>query len=1143
MLRFCKLFFAALAFAALSQQFASAQGITTGSITGTVIDAAGASVVGAKISVVNVATGAKAETLSRGTGDFTIRDLTIGSYTVVIAASGFSDLKVENIAVTSGNATELGKEALKVGSNTQEVTVEGTAPLLETTEAQVSTTFSSEQIQNLPLGNGFDTVALLVPGTVQTHDNNFSNTNGEGFSSNGQRGRSNNYELDGQSNNDNSVAGPQIFFGNQDAIQELQVITNNFSAEYGRNMGSVVNYLTKSGTNSFHGSVFEYWKGNHFESFENSQKNPLLGYCAKGENPDDGCLVPNLPKLVDNRFGATLGGPVLRDKLWFFGSGYFERTRTGGGAATSGTALTPNPAGISLLTSTFPGNAGVVALANNGPFSVKAGNPAAVGPVVNQNVTLNGVTVAVPFQAITRSVPGLFNDEEALARGDWQPTANDHLFLRYFYQNQQDTNAGGSDPAGNWYNVPDSAQSIGADWSHTFSTNWLNQVRYSFQETKLLFQSGAQPNCTITTPGDCTSTIGLSGTFGGGTYSNLGFGYADNIPQGRIVKVTQVQDNASWVRGKHSILFGGEWDYQNSPNGFLPYYNGGYTFESFNNFLTGAGTESLGNGNFTSKFTESDPALYFQDDWKVMPNLTLNLGLRWEFYSQAVNLLNKETVSRESNAATAFWNTNLPLAERTFPHIPSNWKNYQPRVGFAYSPSGFDGKLVVRGGFAINFDPAFYNMFLNAATAAPVVNLGTFACNGTTVVCQSASGALGNQTRAQSLPFIPLGGNPNARNQTTVGTNFHNPYAESYSLGISYQIGNHFVTDVHYVGNHTVGNFQSLNLNPNLLAAAEAFPNFLSPANFCQDPTQIGYGHASCAATNIRSRNNTAFSLYDALQIKVQSQDFHGLTAQANYTFSKTIDNSSEVFGTFAGGNSEAFAPNPYNIDTAERAVSGISVPQVFSASATYALPFYKQDKSSIPGKLLGGWQLNGIYQFDNGQPATLYQLYFNQYTGDTSYCDNGFQAAFSSSVDSCRPILSNPKAPYNSVGAYATADEGGPGWFDYISGNPIAGPQSVKYIHNDATSIAALGINTPFPGVGRSTERARHFSELDTSLFKSFPITERLTFQFQFIAFNVLNQQFYGTPDPEIEDPSFQQTYYNGGSNRNLQWGGKIIF
>ena len=754
----------------------------------------------------------------------------------------------------------------------------------------------------------------------------------------------------------------------------------------------------------------------------------------------------------------------------------------------------------------------------------------------------------MPFQAITRSVPSLFNDEEALARGDWQPTPKDHLFIRYFYQSQQDNNASvaPTQVQGAWYNVPDTAHSVGGDWTHTFSPNWLNQIRYSFQQTSLLFQSGAQPNCTTTTPGNCTSTIALNGTFtdtGGNSYSNLGFGYANNIPQGRVVKVTQVQDNASWVRGKHSMVFGGEWDYQNSPNPFLPDYNGDFTFSSFNSFLTGKATETLGNGNFTSKFREYDSALYFQDDWKVRPNLTLNLGLRWEYFGQAINLLHNETVTRESNPATAFWNTALPLSERTFPYTPSNWKNYQPRVGFAFTPSGFNGKLVVRGGFAINFDPAFYNMFTNAATAAPVVNLGSIHCDGVLIVCQSPAGALGNQTRAQSLPYIPLGGNPNARNQTRVGSNFHNPYAESYSLGVSYQFGNNWVIDAHYVGNHTVGNFQSLNANPNLLATALAFPSFLSPSGFCQDPTQIGFGHQSCNATNIRSRANTAFSLYNGLQVKAESQNWHGLTGQLNYTFSKTIDNSSEIFGTFEGGNSEAFAPNPFNVDTPERALSGISVPQVFSMQATYQLPIYKQDHSSYKAKLLGGWQINGIYQFDNGQPATLYQLYFNQYTGDTSYCDNGFQAAFSSSVDSCRPILSNPKAPYNSVGAYATADEGGPGWFDYISGNPIAGPQSVRYIHNDSTSIAALGINNPFPGVGRSTARATHFSELDTSIFKSTPITERVTFQFQFTAFNILNQQFYGTPDPEIEDPSFQQTYFNTGTSRNLQFGGKIIF
>ena len=523
MLRFCKITFAALLFAPLlSQSTAFAQGITTGSITGTVVDGVGASVVGAQINALNTATGAKVDGVTRATGDFTLRDLPLGSYTLVISANGFNDLKIENVVVTSGNSNDLGKQALKVGAGTQEVKVEGTVPLLETTQSQVSATFSAQQIQDLPLGNGFDTVALLVPGTVQTHDNSFSNSNGESFSSNGQRGRSNNFEIDGQSNNDNSVAGPQIFFGNQDAIAELQVITNNFSAQYGRNMGSVINYVTKSGTNSFHGSAFEYWNGNTFESYENSQKNPLLGYCAKGESSAvTGCSEPVLPKLVNNRFGATLGGPVLKDKLWFFGSGYFQRIRNGGGNSVSGTALTPNPAGIALLTSTFPGNPGVVALASNGPFSIKTGNPAAYGPVVYQNLTVNGTTVAVPFQGISRSVSGLFNDEEALARGDWQPTPKDHLFIRYFYQNQQDTNAGGSDVAGSWYNVPDTAHSVGGDWTHTFTSNWLNQIRYSFQQTSLLFQSGAQPNCTTTTPGNCTSTIALNGTFtdtGGNSY-------------------------------------------------------------------------------------------------------------------------------------------------------------------------------------------------------------------------------------------------------------------------------------------------------------------------------------------------------------------------------------------------------------------------------------------------------------------------------------------------------------------------------------------------------------------------------------------------------------------------------------------------
>ena len=239
---------------------------------------------------------------------------------------------------------DLGTLTLKPSSTVTTVEVSETAPLLETTQAQVSTTFDTLEIANLPLANGFDAVTLLEPGVTQTHDNNFSNNNGATFSTNGQRGRSNNFEIDGQNNNDNSVAGPQVFFSNQDALSGVQVITNNFSAQYGRNMGTVVNYLTKSGTNKVHGTVFELYEGNWGEAFLQGDKTPLNGFCAKGTTDTSNCTQPTLARFTQNEFGGTLGAPIIKDKLWVFGSAFLNRNHQGEGVYSSGlTNLFPTP--------------------------------------------------------------------------------------------------------------------------------------------------------------------------------------------------------------------------------------------------------------------------------------------------------------------------------------------------------------------------------------------------------------------------------------------------------------------------------------------------------------------------------------------------------------------------------------------------------------------------------------------------------------------------------------------------------------------------------------------------------------------------------------------------------------------------------
>jgi hypothetical protein len=1087
------------------------QGITTGSILGSIADPQGSLIPQANITALEDATGALFRGVSGADGSFALRDLPIGTYTLTVESGNFLPLKVTNVQVNAGSITQIGTQKLSLGA-TATVTVEAGAPLLETSEAQVSSVFDSEAISSLPLNTNFDNLALLAPGVVQTHDAQFSNSNGVGISSNGQRGRSNNFEIDGQNNNDNNVAGPQIFFGNADAIQEIQVITDNFSAEYGRNMGSVVNYLTKSGTNKFHGTGFEYYTGSWSDSLANGEKTPLLGFCAPGQSPSTGCNPAIVPRSVDNKYGGTIGGPVLKDKLWFFGSTYWDHTRDGGSVSTSGTAITPTPAGLMELAAAFPGNPAIASLKNQGPFGITVGNPSVVaGSTVTKTVTNGTTSAAVQFGEVQRNVSALFNDEENLGRLDWQPSSHDRFFVRYFYQTYIQTGALGGDPAatiasGSFPNSTDTAHSIGADWTHTFSPSWLNQLRYGFQQTKSYYGGGGVPQCVSTNFTACPAEIAFEST------NDFGYGYAANVPQAKIIKVTQVQDNANSTRGKHSIAFGGEFDEQNSPGIYLPYYNGTLEYQDFNSFLEDAGTLILTDGNPKIPLTESDVALYFQDDWKVMPALTVNLGLRWEFFGQAINELHNETLSRETGP-NPFWSTALPLSVRVYPKIDQDWKNYQPRIGLAWNPGR--KRLVIRGGYAINFDAGFYNIANNAAIEAPVANSGFITCGGG-YQCLPAGGTTGALIRTQNLAALPKGGDPRDDVEAPVPTNFKNPYVQTYALGVQYQFGKSVVVEARYVGNHTSRLYQALDGNPSLLPLAQAFPNYIAPSALCMDPTQPGYGTQNCSQGPVQAEvANTAFSIYNGLQTNLTTQSFHGLTGTIEYTYSRTVDNTSEILPTGAGGNTLEFSQNPLNTNVAERGVSGISYPNVASFGFVYRLPGPGSNRR-LAKQLLGGYSVNTVYGYNSGQPYNPFQGVTNQ---PTDYCDWLFNISVLG-ADSCRPVLTNRAAP-NSPDSYAL----------------------------NTFSIANT-LGNPFPGTGRNSLRGQSWNNLDASVFKTTQLSERIGLQLQVNAFNVFNRQYLGTPNAYIafNDPSapvnpFLSLAYNSGSIRYVQLGGRIIF
>ncbi len=1155
------------------------QGIVTGTLAGTVQDPTGAVVRGATVTATRPDTNAVSTATTNGGGLFSLNDLPVGIYNVKIDAPGFAGLMLNSVRVDANHTLDLGIEHLTTGSaaaTTVEVTAD--SALLETTQAQVTSTFGTEQVANLPIGGGFDELALLVPGVVATHGNTFSNSNGPGYSSNGQRGRSNNFEIDGQANNDNSVAGPQFFFGNEEALDQIQVITNNFSAQYGRDAGSVTNYITKSGTNSFHGSAFYRYSGNFTSSLDTGvSKGPQFGFCASGQTPaQDGCRATVVPRYVYNLYGGNFTAPIIKDKLFasvgVYGTRFFEN----GGATTSGVNLFPTPAGLLALAAAFPNNPAITILNQLNPFNLQ-GNPHVSSAPVSQVVTDGTTTVSIPFAKISRNFITTSLDREYLGRLDYQATGKDHFSARYIYQNDPLSPVNAT-AAGGTVNLSAVTHSIGADWTHIFSPRWVNQLRYSFQQSDVIFDGGDTPSCTINNFTNCPSQIAL----GNGV---PGIGLGSGLPQGRIVKTGQVQNNATWSFGRHSITFGGEFDYQNSPNVFLPSAQGVFQapgrndftqptvpLEAFSNFLQGIGTTSLTQGSVSTPFKEKDVAAYFQDDWKINSQLTLNIGLRWEFFQQALNLLHDRSVAQQTGPHPIF-DTALPLSKTTSPRIPESYRNFEPRFGFAYSPS-FDKNLVLRGGYAINVEPVFYNINLNVATNAPVVNAVSFTCTGVATPTAPASclpngGATFTTANATFGPFIPRNGDPGDDIQDNVTPNFRQPLTQSYTLGAQFQVTHNAVAEIRYAGNPTAGNFQSFNSNPQLSQVAADFPNFVSPSSLCNASTSTlasgaDIGHLHCGSTIVNTVGNTAFSLYNSLQTSLTIRRYHGVTATAGYTFSRGIDNSSEIFGTFGGGNTSAYAQNPLDIDHAERAVSGISYPNVASVSLVYEVPKFGS-ATGLVSKLINGWQTNTVWIYNSGQPYTDFDIFQNgspQANGNdprtfNSYSDQVFAIVNNGQIDTERPILSNAAAPVGSIGIYTTTTNSlginsAPELVDYVTGAPVTRSQ-VHWIANN--QYAALIAGTPYPGSGRNLLRGDSFNNVDFSVYKNTKFGERVTLRFEADAFNVLNRSYYGAPDAFLADApagSFNNFLFNSASGglvgtgtgvRNITFGAKILF
>ncbi len=595
--------------------------------------------------------------------------------------------------------------------------------------------------------------------------------------------------------------------------------------------------------------------------------------------------------------------------------------------------------------------------------------------------------------------------------------------------------------------------------------------------------------------------------------------------------------------------------------------------------LQDIGLLSLSAGKTVTPYRENDVALYFQDNWKVNQHLTVNLGLRYEYFGQAVNLLHNESVAQQTGP-NPFWDTSLPLSATTFPYINPNHRNVEPRIGFAYAPGALP-KMVVHAGFAINVDPAFYNIFLATAHSAPLVNANTFVCDGTAPNCLPANGLTYATVQATNASRLPTGIDPRTEPQTNVPTNFRNPMAETYTLGIQYQVAPSAVAEVRYVGSHTFGQFQSLNTNPDLLDVQAYFPGYGAGLPVCTDPTATGYTRENCNYSEVNTVGNTAFNIYNALQTSLTIRNFHHWTGTASYTYSRGVSNTTGIYSSGSGGNTNAFAQDPLNTNIGERGVDGNSYPNIAGIQTTYTEPWFSEQKG-ILGRLLGGYFLNSFYSYNGGQPFNPYQSYsvtslpvlgssivaaaaanpnstlYNQVT--SNFCDVGFTIEFSG-LSPCRPILANRGGALTSVGI----NVGGGTYENYVTG-AVAPRSSFHWLWNNKAEAIALG--NPFPGSGRNTLRGNTWNNVDASIGKNFKVKGPVTVQLTMSVFDVLNRAYYGTPDPSVENSwyypyyglptSFLRSTYQGGTsgaapgdgayfaglgNRNIQISGHINF
>ena len=911
-----------------------------GTILGTIMDSSGAAIPGAQVTVKNLGTGQTRSTSTGEAGTFTVPELPIGQYSVTVGKEGFSSATVDGVEVTVAAERRV-DVTLQPGKVESSVQVEATAPMVATTEDTLGGTLQSNSVDNLPVnGRDYTKLIYLQPGVTGGPDQITDSPGSFGtFSVNGARGRSNNFLLDGTDMNDGYRNDPAInqpgVFGTPstilpvDAVAELAV-QSNFAPEFGRNAGGVINIVTKSGTNAIHGTAADYFRNDALDARNFFNPSPV-------------------PKTAfhNNQFGGSIGGPIVKDKAFFFGD--YEGQRETGGVNSA--ACVPSAGNIA----------------------------AAQAELAGQNLTVNPVIAALlqrnPWPAANTANPDTCNNLSAttsifnsvnsvIAKADYNVNEKNLLTGRYYYSTSNQSfplGLGGTGDLPGYNTVtPTNVNLVSISYLTTLSLTKVNELRFGYNR----FYETFIPEDTKFNPASIGLDTGVVAQDYGMPKISIagytGFGASSGDPRGRTDSNWQAIDNFSWKLNKHSVKIGYEFRrttvYQFFDEGFrgslsfadLPATDTQPEFSALAAFLLGIPSGgSILEGDTNRNTAQNQHAFYVQDSFRATHRLTLNYGLRWDYFG----------VISEKNKLLS----NFDPASGVLSQVGSNglsslyrpdYRNFAPRVSLAYDLTG-KGTTVIRSGAGVFYDVFSQDYFLgqvpyNAATpGAAYNNIGP-----KPILSGSATSQIASDTPVYS-------GFGASSNLFAVDRSLPTPYMYNYNLNIQQQLGKPMVLQVGYVGSAGHHLFRFRDINQETLS--------------CQLGVSCTTNYPYANYGYINYLETSANSIYNSLQTQLRVRNLHGFESTINYVYSHSIDNASD--GTDFEPNT-AMPNDSYRVDL-ERSNSNFDVRHRFTWMADYKFPSPKgAGRLAQFGK---GWAVDSVLTMQTGQP---FQLNFN-FSGD----------------------------------------------------------------------------------------------------------------------------------------------------------------